>query len=493
MKYVTDSKQSRDIDRYLIETCGISGTTLMENAAAAVMQSVLCRSGNILVVCGTGNNGGDGFAMLRQAAMYEKNALAVLVGDESKLSGDALINYEIAKRLNLNIITLQSGEQLKKIIFDNKIKIIVDALFGTGLTRNVCGLYADVISVINDCEAYKIAVDIPSGVSADSGKICGCCVIVDETVTFQTVKRGAVLFPGRSCVGALSVSPIGVYSSDEADFMLSEADVMAIIPKRLPNSHKGTYGKQLVIAGSDEYKGACLMAANAALKSGVGILRVMCPASLNITAVMPEAIGIEYKSDAQENVKNAKAAIAASDAISIGMGLTKSEIHTPVVRAVLESGRSAVIDADALNIIADNKEMLSLLNENCVLTPHIGEFSRLLGVSVADIETDTVNILRSFATKHNTNVLLKGATTLICSSQGRICFNITGNSALSKGGSGDTLSGLIGSLAAQGMSIFNAACAGAYILGKAAENTEIPQRCATATDIVSEFSAILNK
>lgn len=493
MKYVTTAARAREFDKHMIQDIGMPGSMLMENAAIAVTERIAGKTGDVLVLCGVGNNGGDGLAVLRQLIMRGIKAEAAIIGNTDSIKGDAKLNLEIAIKLSLPVYRVNSGIKMKGLLAARKYSVVVDAMFGTGLARSIEGTYADIICAVNEYDAYKIAVDIPSGISADTGKICGCCIRADETVTFQTAKRGHLLYPGREFAGKLTVAPIGIMDKYPAEYFLDYEDVCSMIPKRISNSHKGVYGKLLIIAGCDEYKGACIMSSRAALKSGAGLIKVFCTQSVAdiLLQSIPEVMSYSNRSWDSIDYNRLDELIAWADTIAVGMGLGDNGNLIRVIDSVLSAHKKTLLDADALNLISKERTLLNKLHPNCILTPHPGEFSRLTNRTIAEIEDDIVKSVQNFSETYTTNVLLKGATTVIAAPNGDICYNLTGNSGLSKGGSGDVLSGLIGSLAAQGMNIFDSACAGAYILGFTAQNTDIPQRAVCATDIIEEFSRIL--
>lgn len=487
MKYVSTAKGAREIDRKLIEDCKIPGIILMENAAFAVTEKVLQREGNVLVLCGCGNNGGDGLCIARQLNMHKRNVICAVIGNTEKIKGDALINYNAAVHSGCTVVNVNSISDLKNLFYENNIKITVDALFGTGLERDLQGLYAEVIGFVNAYDTYRIAADIPSGISADTGKVCGCAFRADETVTFQTAKRGHLLYPGREYTGILSVAPIG-RELEMHEYFSEKCDIAKELPKRKADSHKGTYGRVLIVGGCNEYAGAAVMAAISAQRSGAGLVRVLTQkrAADTLLNIAPE-IMTSCTESFSLHITDLQKHIDRCDCICVGMGMGQEYGNAELIKAFLMSGKKIVLDADALNCMARHRELLSLLHKSCVLTPHIGEFARLTEKSTEEINADYVGIAQDFVRKYHTNLHLKSSLSITVS-ETDVVWNTTGNSGLAKGGSGDTLSGLIASLAAQGKDVFSSAYVGAYIQGLAAESEELSERTVSATDISAAYA-----
>ena len=491
MIFVTDSHTSKAIDNRLINEKNIPGIILMEQAAMGVVNQIMQKeSKRILVVCGSGNNGGDGFAVARILKMRNCNVKIAFIGKADKIKGDALINYNAATGSNLSITVI--NDIYSFIYLLNWSDTVIDGIFGTGLDRNITGLHAEIINKINQSNAYKIAIDIPSGVNADNGKILGICVKADETVTFQTIKRGLLLFPGRDVCGKLTVSPIASYDWQGNEFILEKKNIDNMLPKRFLNSHKGTYGKLLMIAGSDKYPGAAIISAKAAIKSGVGMIKLItCKRTADcILSANPEIMTVVNDTWNSIDFNMLKQNIDWCDGISIGMGLGEGDAVCGIIEMVLDSGKKTLLDADALNTISKYEYLKNKLHSNCIITPHIGEFSKLTGIPISQIEESPLKITEDFLNKYDVNVLLKGATSIIMSTNNKICYNITGNSGLAKGGSGDMLSGIISSYFVQGMTVFDSACAGSFCTGYICQNCNISENELTASLIIDNYSVI---
>jgi len=446
----------------------------MEHAAEGVDALLKTRYPNrsVLVVCGGGNNGGDGFALLRLLMQRGIDCAGVLLAEADKLAGDAKTNYLRALEFGARFFDVCSEELI------SKYDVIVDAMFGTGLTRAIEGVYADAIAQINASGKPVVAVDIPSGVDATSGAILGSAIRADETVTFEFYKRGHLLFPGRGCCGDVIMHPL----TDEADelktedngdsvYLFTREDAARLLPKRPTDSHKGKSGRALLCVGSGAYTGAALLSTAACLRAGVGLTTAAVPGAVKTAfSTLPEAMAAAVNGGADwDNVAcaNAIALLPQKNAICIGCGVGGGNI-LPVVEAVLAAKTPAVLDADALNQLAKAPEIRKLLHENVILTPHAAEMARLSGETVSGILDDPIGIAMTYAKKWSCVVLLKGATT--CISNGHETrLNTTGNAGLAKGGSGDVLAGLITGLLAQGLSPLDAASCGAYLLGASAD------------------------
>ena len=492
MKTVVTAKQARDFDNHVINELNVPGLLLMENAAHAVTAAVLPHTGDVLILCGTGNNGGDGLAVLRQLVMHKRNAIAVIIGDADRLRSDARINYDAAMAQGCNVFSASDPSELEEIADTYGCDIIVDALFGTGLDRDAGGTYADVIGWANTKPAYRIAIDLPSGVNSDNGMVMGCAFRADETVTFQSIKRGHLLFPGRSFCGRVSVSPVACGDIDTDEFLTETKDLREILSCRRADSHKGTYGKVLIIGGAREYAGAAVLTALAAQRIGAGLVKVICSgqtkAALLTAAPEVMACAVEgFNTDIPDLADHIKWA----DVIAVGMGAGHDAGLPALMEMLLASKKRIVIDADGLNCISNNPYLLDKLHEKCVLTPHIGEFSRMTGLSSEEINSDPAECAREFAKKYNVTLLLKSATSITAPPQGRLYYNTAGNSGLAKGGSGDTLSGLIAGLLAQRMELPNAVYIAAHFQGVAAEIADMPEQVMAATDVSKAYAEVI--
>jgi len=468
MKRVVTADEMRAYERERFSDGRADSLDWMERAAGGVDALLSERYPNkaALVVCSTGNNGGDGFALLRMLVKRGVSCAGVLLGDPEKIKGDAKTNY---------LRALECGVVFSSELTDaalNNCGVVVDAMFGTGLSRPLAGAFFDAAERINSSGKPVVSVDIPSGVDATSGHVLGTAVRATCTVTFEFLKRGHLLFPGRRFCGDVTVCPLSAEADEDFDTALIEkTDVADLLPRRELDAHKGNNGRALLCVGSERYTGAALMSAGAALRSGVGLLSVAVPAKVKPAfSLLPEAmcaaVGTGGDWDAEANDAAIKL-LEKQNAVCIGCGVGDGDV-TPLISRALETRIPLVLDADALNRISQKKELLNQLHESVILTPHPAEMARLCGETVDAILSDPIGIARHYAKQWNCVVLLKGATTCI-SDGARVCLNTTGNPGLAKGGSGDVLSGIITALLAQGLCAFDAACVGAFLLGASAD------------------------
>jgi len=482
------SNEMRKLDQRIILENRIPGLVLMENAAEGLYKACLEygeKDSKYVIICGTGNNGGDGFALARKFLTEGIDAKVFLLGSKANLKGDAKTNagYFLKSKLLTSInTTLDIDIAIMKLSHDD---VIVDAIFGTGLSREVTGLHKDTIEKINQSKARKISVDIPSGINADTGQVLGVAVRADFTLTFQYPKPGHFLYPGRDYKGRLRVKKIGI---DEGISLYREVKINAFsrnskdlgLKKREANTHKGTYGSLVLICASKGMTGAGTMAAGAALKGGVGLLNLCVPECVYsifqkstaqaITQVMPsdEVSFSERAPDALDDV------MKGMDALAVGPGISTRSAILPLVRkALCTYDVPKVFDADALTMISKDTSMIGDKRGDVVFTPHPKEFSRLYGIPVAEVLEDPIRHAVSYAKSNGVNLLLKGATTVIASPYGDVSLILTGTPGMAKGGSGDVLTGLIGAFMAQGHSGYDSAILGAYIAGLAGEIAEL--------------------
>ncbi len=477
------ASQMRAVDEAASETGGIPSIVLMENAAIACVDELKKDFGaltrkRIAVFCGKGNNGGDGFAAARHLHnMGAEVSVYLVCGNEFK--GDAKINFDIIKKMNVNIDVVSDTENLKYIIRSNDI--IIDAIYGTGIHGTVGGISYDVINEINENSKYTLAVDVPSGINSDSGEICGICIKADKTVTFAAYKVGMLMFPAADYTGKVSVKDISIpdYIIEGQNININVTDdkfVRANFPARENNSQKGDYGKVLVIAGSVGMTGAAYLSSQSAVIAGSGLVTLALPKCLNgameakTTEVMtlPVAdINGHISDDASEEILER---IDKADAVLIGPGLGRSSDAARVLKNVLSSSKVPVIvDADGINAVAKNMDMLSDCTCPVIFTPHTVEMARLTGLDKDYIEENRLVVSKEFAEEYGVTVILKGHHTIVTASDGEQYINITGNPGLATGGSGDVLAGITASLAARGINESAAAAMAVYIHGKAGD------------------------
>ena len=458
MQYIT-SAQMRKIEERAINGLSIPSILLMENAAAACVKHI-DKYKNAVVVCGTGNNGGDGFAAARLLHVKGVRVNAILIGGVGKVKGDALTNMKIAQKMNLI-----SDKPLADLL--KGADVVVDAIFGTGFTGLLTGDALHAAEAINNCGAEVISVDIPSGVEADTGKIGNTAVKADKTITFALPKIGHLLYPGTEHTGQLFVEDISI----PRDFLNPDGGCLEVLermeillPPRPRRSNKGTFGRVCVVAGCNDMPGAAVLCCKAAYKAGAGLVQA---------CVVPEVAQVIQHAAHEvitSDISSVKKAAEAADVIAIGPGLGRGAEITKFVLNILGScDKPMVIDADGLVALANDKHIFKSLKAPCVITPHPGEMAVLTGSTINEVLENLTETAQKFAKDYNVITLLKDARTVIASPCGRTFVNTTGTSALAKAGSGDVLTGIIAAFAAQGTDAFMAAVLGAFVHGKAGQ------------------------
>lgn len=495
--------QMREIDKSATDIGKIPSIVLMENAAMACMKtlnSYNLKSKRIAVFCGKGNNGGDGFAIARHLINQGiETEVFLVLGDN--FSGDSLINYEILKNMGAEIHeTIDLANIKYKILsFD----IIVDAIFGTGLKGDIKGDLGELISYINKYKKFTLSVDVPSGIDADTGKIWGNAINADVTVTFAAYKVGMLLYPARDYCGEIFIDSISIPKSLMEHININVTDynfLEKIMPKRQENSHKGDYGKLLIVGGAKGMTGAATLAAKSATRCGVGLITLGVPESLNpifeeklteqMTLPLPDQEGIFTKDCVKKIIEKADK----FDCLVFGPGLGRNTDATEILREILVFWQKPlVIDADGL--FALSKDMDILKNASCdiILTPHEMEFSYLTGKSLEDIKKNRIELSRAFSKNYGVTLILKGSNTIISEKSGVQYINIWGNSGMAKGGSGDVLAGMVGAFLARGIDPFEASILGVGYHSLAGDKAaEIHGKNAlTPKDIISSIPLIL--
>ncbi len=502
MKLVTGT-QMQALDRQAIESVGIPSAVLMENAGRAVARAIgrhvpQLADKRVVVASGKGNNGGDGLVVARALLERGVRVEAFVLAGRENCSEEAARQWRILAGAGCSVVGLPD-EQALCALEDAlaRADVLVDALLGIGVRGAARGHTATAIRMINGAGAYRVAVDVPSGLDANTGGVAGDCVRADLTVTLGLPKTGLLFHPGAEYVGALEVVPIGypdtlVEAFDSGLTWLDRAFVAARLPARPAYSHKGTFGRALLVGGSAGMSGALALAGRAALRSGVGLVHLAYPETLDpvVSSVVLEAVKHPLPSSdggLDERSLEPLATVAQDmDAVAIGPGLGRALAAQEIVRELVSAlACPLVVDADGLNALAGHLERLKRAAPT-VLTPHPGEFARLTGLPVEDIERDRLEVARDFATEHELVLVLKGVPTVIATPNRHVCVNATGNAGLAKGGSGDVLTGLIAGLIAQGMGSAEAAACGAWLHGRAADSlqTSAPARTMTPGELV---------
>lgn len=480
------NEQMQSIDQIISQKYGLPGTVLMENAGrilAEEMKRSCPNAKKISVLCATGNNGGDGFVAARHLQSMGVEVRIFIVGPPKEMKSDVQIHFQVAKNMGLTIDNVNDTGGIIKLekILPNQDGII-DALFGTGLSKNVEGVYASVIDVVNRLNVYTLSADLPSGVDGNTGRIMGTAIQADKTVSFILPKIGNILYPGADYGGELVVRNIGTSEActkelDIKHSLVTRKLVTSLLPCRHKDSHKGTYGRASVVAGSSGMTGAAILTCRAALRSGLGLLKLYIPESLNllITTNIPEVVTVPLTEMRRgvisiSQIEKVIEETHLSRVVAIGPGCgTTGEMGEMVRRIIEDVSCPVVIDADGLNVLAKNVNWLEKKKGEIILTPHPGEMGRLLGISTEEVTKNPIDTARTFSQKFGVIVVLKGSRTLIALPQGDVLVNVTGNTGMATAGSGDVLTGTITGFIAQGISPANAAILSVYVHGHAGD------------------------
>ena len=482
MKYVLKNQEMQTIDHETIHGIGIPGLVLMERASKAVAdqaKQMIDHSQRILVISGIGNNGGDALACTR--ILLEQDYLVdyMIVGNIQKASDDLKLQLQILE--NLGYFPLEDANF-------HEYDLLIEGIFGVGLSREVGGIYKETIERINACGKPVIAIDIPSGISGDSGKILGCAVCASTTVTFGGYKRGHLLYPGREYCGNTKLVSIGFHDQTikkyATGYTLEEND--HLMPKRKAYSNKGNYGKVLIIAGNETMSGAACFAAQAALRMGAGLVKVLSDTQ-NRTVLqtrIPEVLFGERK-DLEESLKWC-------DCILFGPGIGVNEETKQMLELILDKGRiPLVVDADGLNTISQFQMEINY-QYGLIITPHLMEAARLLSCDIAQIKENLCQSAESLAKKYHCTAVLKDAATIVAREDDLVYINQSGNDGMATGGSGDVLAGMITGLLGGGSTIHEAAVHGVYLHGLAGDcaRRDLGAYSMIASDIITHIQDV---
>lgn len=475
MKVATVTEM-RNLDRTAVEEFGIIEELLMENAGEATYYVILKEFGikgkAFIIFCGAGNNGGDGFVVARKIHSNGGRVKVFVLGDRNKFKGAARRNLEIITRLPIEVRSVESTKSIRTDV--SHCDAVVDAIFGTGLIRHVEGLYGEVIRLINASGKTVFSVDIPSGVNGDTGEVMGVAVQADYTVTFGLPKIGNTLFPGYGHCGRLYVTHISfppeIYDSESLRIQIN---LPPPIPLRNRSGHKGDFGEVLFIAGASNYFGAPYFAGQSFLKAGGGYSRLAAPKSITpfIANKGSEIVFVPQRETAHgsisfENKRDLLELCEKMDMVVLGPGLSLDEETQRLARELTrEITRPLLIDGDGITALCEDLEIIRAREWETILTPHLGEMSRITNMSIPDIDADKVNILQRHAGELNAIIVLKGAHTLIGYPDERVFVNLTGNAGMATAGSGDVLTGTIAAMFGQGLPLPDAVRKGVFMHG----------------------------
>lgn len=481
MKIVTIA-EIKDIEKQAIEEYGIPSIVLMENAGSEAARQMGVIMGDlqnkkIAILAGKGNNGGDGYVIARHLYNQGAKVRVFLVGSKAEVVGDALINLEIIINMGMDVIeVVHDGDWDKVKIAMNFTDCLVDALVGTGFAGQLSGNMAQVVESINKANKLVIAIDVPSGLNADTGQISGIAVKAHHTITFSLPKQGLLLYPGATYAGDVSVADIGIprkllRDDNIKQNMITSHGIANMLMKRSPDAHKGSCGKALIIAGSKGLTGAAALTSNATVRAGAGLVTLGVAESLHdimeikLTEVMTRPLAeVVAGALGQGAVHDIQEMSLQSDVVAIGPGMGRHIDTLAAMRQLIKTAeKPLVLDADALYALVDHIDILTEVKAVPILTPHAGEMARLIGLTTDELEQDRVYITRQSAIDWGSIVVLKGARTLVAFPDGEVYINISGNAGMATGGTGDVLTGVIAAFIAQGLSSHEAALAGVYI------------------------------
>lgn len=496
MQLLVNAAQMKAADQYTIQKLEVPSLELMEHAAQAcvqVLEDEKVDLSHVCVVCGSGNNGGDGFAIARILQNNRYSVETFCVGNPE--------HYTEETQEQMHRLQECGGKITYGMPQEDSYSVIIDAVFGVGLSRKVEGRYRQVIEQMNRMRGTKFAVDIPSGLSATTGCILGCAFKADYTVTFQLKKIGLELSQGRTMAGRVIVPDIGISTDsiceDQEIVRTAGKDIYRkMLPDRPEDSNKGTYGRLLVIAGSKGMAGAAYLNAHAAYMTGAGLVRIYTSSDNReiLQTLLPEAIITTYE---EYNKEELLSLLTWADSVCIGSGLGMSRLSEKILKTVIEYVKvPCLIDADGLNLLAENKNYLNQMAERrFVITPHMKEMSRLTGTPVEELKADRIQILKDFISRYRITCVLKDSRTLIASEEKGIRMNLTGNSAMAKAGSGDVLAGVISGWMVQGKEAEDAAELGTYIHGLSGDLAKFEKGVYSvmARDLIEYISKALMK
>ena len=498
----------READRYTIEDIGIPSLVLMENAGRQVVAAIEAAyeeqlSGRVAVLCGRGNNGGDGFVVARTLLQRGVDCAVFVIGVVAEIRGDARVNLDILGRLGVTVVEI-NDEQAWELHFSeiSQCTLIVDAIFGTGVKRALGGMLETVVADVNASGIPIVSIDLPSGLSADTPHLVGDCIDASMTVTLAAPKLPLILPPGEAHAGDVVIADIGV-PTEVIDGLegpqielLTREDVRALLEPRAADSHKGDFGRVLVIAGSRGKTGAAYLAGMGALRAGAGLVTIATPAScLPIVA----SLAPEFMTEPLDDNDDGQLTVAAigrvvdfdQDVIACGPGLGRGRSVADFVRALVDRAEvPLVLDADALTVLSDEPgRLLGREERDVIITPHPGEMARLIGRSTDEVQAHRIEVATDFATSHHLYVVLKGHRTVIATPEGRVFINPTGNAGMATGGTGDVLTGMIAAFLAQLLDAEAACRLAVFLHGMAGDLAEASEGdiAMTASDLLAHI------
>ena len=492
--YIMSKKNCSNIDKQTIDEYNMPGIILMENAAEQIFRNIRTLENRYIIFCGNGNNGADGLAVGRKLILDNKDVLFVLIKPRENPSEEFQINFNILKSLNSNMLIIDDIDKLDEIQqLIEEFPIVIDSIFGIGLDRKLNDFYIKIIDIINNSKKKIIAVDVPSGLDADTGRPLGNAVKADITYTVEVIKKGFIEYSALEYLGDLKVIQIGIpenvkQANDENIYALSRESYRNKLIKRKIYGHKGNYGRAVLVAGSIGCLGAARLATESCIRSGAGLTTLITSSEGRklLSGSLVEGMLATF-----EDNEKVKYLLSKADAVAFGPGIKEDEESMKLLEEIIiDSPSSIIIDAGGINLLSKNKKCLCSVKDKVILTPHPGEMARLIGKDISYVEKNRIECSRAFAKQYKCIVLLKGYNTVITDGK-NVFINKTGNSKMASGGMGDTLTGIITALVAQGYSNMDATLLGAYIHGLAAEYSARDRYSIIARDLIESIPFVM--
>lgn len=492
--YIMSKKNCSNIDKQTIDEYNMPGIILMENAAEQIFRNIRTLGNRYIIFCGNGNNGADGLAIGRKLIFDNKDVLFILLKPRKNPTEEFQVNFNILKSLKVNMMIIDDIDKLDEIQhLIEDFPIVIDSIFGIGLDRKLNDFYFKIIDIINNSNKKIIAVDVPSGLDADSGRPLGSAVKAHITYTVEVIKKGFIEYSALEYLGDLKVIQIGIpenvkQANNENIYALSRESYRNKLIKRKIYGHKGNYGRAVLVAGSIGCLGAARLATESCIRSGAGLTTLITSSEGRklLSGSLVEGMLATF-----EDNEKVKYLLSKADAVAFGPGIKEDEESMKLLEEIIiDSPSSIIIDAGGINLLSKNKKCLCSVKDKVILTPHPGEMARLIGKDISYVEKNRIECSRDFAKQYKCIVLLKGYNTVITDGKD-VFINKTGNSKMASGGMGDTLTGIITALVAQGYSNMDATLLGAYIHGLAAEYSARDRYSIIARDLIESIPFVM--
>ena len=496
MLEIFSASQCKEMDRQSIDTMGIPGIILMENAAIGIFRELVDKGESFLVLCGKGNNGGDALALCRHLIAEGKKVRVYIISEEKDYTNDFKINFKILENLidRKELLFIKTETDVNKNVINDlkNYDVVVDGILGVGLNKDLTGMFKNVIEGINLYAKFIVSIDIPSGLDCDLGIERGIAVHADVTYTFEVIKRGFLTYRAIDCIGDLKILKIGIpeyiKKMNSGDLhILEKLEYKQLLSKRKVYGHKGSYGRALVVAGRRGFTGSAFITTECTVRAGAGLTTLICNEDVQtaLSGRLIEAMTLTWDNNIIELISSARS-------IAFGPGIGTEDREETLLKQVIKNSKCPmVIDADGITLIGKNKSLLKHLKGRAIITPHPGEMAQFLGTTIEEVELDRINITKNVAKKYGIVVLLKGYNTVISNGEDTY-INPTGNSKMASGGMGDALTGIINAFLSQGVDLEKAAILGAYVHGNIADRLGSQVYIVNARDIINELPKEIN-